>query len=572
MRKIIFLLLTICHSFAVNAMSTYTNLNKDDKAQNTNCRTENYNIKKNTTYIGHIFYSEIREVGNITEEIAKQKCNRVYTNPQLSKRYRIELKLETPLEPKRFYYIDIGQGKRYYYLLYSDIDINDVDERINTTEIDRVICNKELDTDNDGIPDSKDNCPTKSNLNQSDIDNDGIGDVCDLQDDRDDDGDGTTNHYDKCPYELGPISNNGCPIQTNYIGHIFYSEIREVGNITKEIAKQNCNKVYTTQQLSRRYRIEIPLTEALEPKKFYYLDLGRGKNYYYLSSSNVDINDVDEELYSSYGIQKIECLDSDNDGTPDFKDNCPTQTGPSSNNGCPIKDSDNDGVPDSEDNCPNEAGSASNNGCPVSNEPAKIEIQKIVVNKVSDDKVVFNSEVNNSKLILNNNNDYSIEVKIKNVGGEIQKKIMWVIAESKDNRFDQFNDCTNTGGGTSEYSINLAPDEVRTKKREISIYNSIMGLCTVKQSGYLIVSINNDINYSIPYSYSSESSKSRSLATNSQTIKQKPYIIDVYNFKGQKVLSKEVKNTEEENKATLFIPKGVYIIKSKNGDRKIYID
>jgi hypothetical protein len=36
-----------------------------------------------------------------------------------------------------------------------------------------------VDTDSDGIPDSADNCPALANPNQSDLDNDGKGDVCD---------------------------------------------------------------------------------------------------------------------------------------------------------------------------------------------------------------------------------------------------------------------------------------------------------------------------------------------------------------------------------------------------------
>lgn len=35
------------------------------------------------------------------------------------------------------------------------------------------------DTDNDGVVDAFDNCPTKANSNQLDTDKDGIGDVCD---------------------------------------------------------------------------------------------------------------------------------------------------------------------------------------------------------------------------------------------------------------------------------------------------------------------------------------------------------------------------------------------------------
>ena len=43
-----------------------------------------------------------------------------------------------------------------------------------------------LDSDRDGVLDLEDNCPVISNPNQQDIDEDGLGDVCD--DDKDGDG------------------------------------------------------------------------------------------------------------------------------------------------------------------------------------------------------------------------------------------------------------------------------------------------------------------------------------------------------------------------------------------------
>lgn len=56
------------------------------------------------------------------------------------------------------------------------------------------------DNDSDGIPNDEDNCPDTANTDQSDIDNDGIGDICD----DDIDGDGVLNVDDNCPENANP--------------------------------------------------------------------------------------------------------------------------------------------------------------------------------------------------------------------------------------------------------------------------------------------------------------------------------------------------------------------------------
>ena len=67
----------------------------------------------------------------------------------------------------------------------------------------------QLDLDNDGVPNESDNCPNVANTDQSDIDNDGLGDVCD----DDIDGDGIINANDNCPETPNPdqsdFNNNG---------------------------------------------------------------------------------------------------------------------------------------------------------------------------------------------------------------------------------------------------------------------------------------------------------------------------------------------------------------------------
>ncbi len=61
---------------------------------------------------------------------------------------------------------------------------------------------QEIDTDGDGVPDSRDNCPLDQNPDQSDMDSDGKGDVCDTcpnDEDNDIDSDGICGDTDNCP-------------------------------------------------------------------------------------------------------------------------------------------------------------------------------------------------------------------------------------------------------------------------------------------------------------------------------------------------------------------------------------
>ena len=82
------------------------------------------------------------------------------------------------------------------------LEIVDMDSNNRIISIaDRVLFN---DIDGDKIADENDNCPTISNLDQSDLDADGIGDVCDSTPNGDHDSDGVDNLTDNCPFTFNP--------------------------------------------------------------------------------------------------------------------------------------------------------------------------------------------------------------------------------------------------------------------------------------------------------------------------------------------------------------------------------
>lgn len=65
-----------------------------------------------------------------------------------------------------------------------------------------------IDSDDDGVPDGQDNCPNTSNPEQSDVDDNGIGDACDAP--QDSDGDGTPDDQDSCPNDQNKTIPGDC--------------------------------------------------------------------------------------------------------------------------------------------------------------------------------------------------------------------------------------------------------------------------------------------------------------------------------------------------------------------------
>ena len=78
-------------------------------------------------------------------------------------------------------------------------------------DVDAINTTNDTDTDEDGVVDTEDNCPTTYNPGQEDMDGDGIGDVCD-----DSDMDTFFDVFDQCPYSAYGVTVDakGCEVFT----------------------------------------------------------------------------------------------------------------------------------------------------------------------------------------------------------------------------------------------------------------------------------------------------------------------------------------------------------------------
>jgi hypothetical protein len=159
------------------------------------------------------------------------------------------------------------------------------------------------DGDQDGVPNTVDNCPTVANPDQADLDGDGIGDACDA----DVDGDGVPNGTDNCPFVANPGQSD---LDGDGIGDACDTDIDGDGVPN---ATDNC-----------------PLV------------------------ANPDQADQDGD-----GIGDACDADIDGDGVPNDTDNCPLLANPDqadedhdgTGDACDA-DVDGDGVPNATDNCP----------------------------------------------------------------------------------------------------------------------------------------------------------------------------------------------------------------------------
>jgi outer membrane protein OmpA-like peptidoglycan-associated protein len=234
------------------------------------------------------------------------------------------------------------------------------------------------DTDEDGIPDVNDNCPTEAGFERYS--------GCPIPDT---DGDGFNDEVDKCVTIAGIAKYEGCPIP----------------DTDKDGINDEVDKCPAVAGLAKYNGCPIPDTDK------------------------DGINDEQDKCPNQPGLAKFNgCADTDGDGIIDDNDKCPTVAGVAAYNGCPVPDRDKDGVNDESDKCPDIPGLVENGGCPKI-ENAKFSTQRIqFVTGSSTLTAASKTMIKEGAKLLNSEQFKSLKVEVRghtdNVGKPASNQIL----------------------------------------------------------------------------------------------------------------------------------------------------
>ena len=230
----------------------------------------------------------------------------------------------------------------------ADYTLQQADDQWSNNVVDEVVTVSEgsggiTDSDNDGEPDSTDNCPNTANANQTDTDNDDEGDACDTDDDNDEELD----NADNCP-----LVTNANQTDTDDDGEGDACDTDDDNDEELDNA-DNCPLVANANQTDTDSDGDGDACDADDDSD----NVLDGEDNCPLIS-NADQADADSDGKGD-ACDNSNDSDSDNDGIGDLLDNCPAIANPDQANNdndesgdvCDTDD-DNDSVQDGADNCP----------------------------------------------------------------------------------------------------------------------------------------------------------------------------------------------------------------------------
>ena len=202
------------------------------------------------------------------------------------------------------------------------------------------------DADNDGVGDVCDNCPSDPNPNQEDGDGDGIGDVCDNcpeisnPNQEDMDGDGVGDVCDACPnVSSDPLVINDQPIPSGT--YLTTSTINSAGTVASDSSV--VFKAGQSITLNPNFAVESQGLFAAHIEGCPTEDCPNDPD------NDIDGDGICGDVDNCPNTANPNQEDGDSDGVGDACDNCPSAANPNQ------EDGDSDGVGDACDNCPSVA-------------------------------------------------------------------------------------------------------------------------------------------------------------------------------------------------------------------------
>lgn len=353
-----------------------------------------------------------------------------------------------------------------------------------------------------------------------------------------------------------------CKSKSFKTGYTFINLGKNLADIKTKVCSNNFEGLTRTEF---NVLSDIGSRPPLEVKKTYRLDdtyEGTTSYYYVVRLESRPINDTDDNYDTEFTKINFTCtkedIDKDGDGVPDYRDNCPSEAGPASNNGCPEKDSDGDGIVDSKDNCPNKAGPASNNGCPLG------KPDFIVVAISVDAGGIKTSTDKSSTLRIRKNKVHKVCTRVKNIGnitGNLNNVLVLLSSNVNPIKTSETADMFVQTRGNN---LSIPPNEEREFCMEKYIFDKVQGV-SLDKFRYLHA-------FADYYSTTEESNENnnRAHASVSYYSSRTPVRLSVFDSNGNLLRREEIKGYEDEKKVIKSLHKGLYFINRGGKKYQLY--